>query len=333
MSTVKAAVVQAGSIPFSPGRTISKGIEFIVEAAQNGAELVVFPEAFLGGYPKGASFGSPVGKRTDEGRNAFLEYFKGSIEIDGPEIEKLVRAANEHSIFIVMGIIEKSLFTLYCTVVYIDPVYGLVGKHRKLMPTGGERLIWGFGDGSTLPVFETPVGKAGAVICWENYMPLMRAKMYAEGITIYCAPTADDRDSWLASMRHIALEGRCYVLSACQFMTRGDFPNDYDCLLASAKEPDKVLMRGASAIFAPNGDLIAGPVFDCENIIYADISQNDVIRSKLDFDPVGHYARPDIFQLHVDIGAKEPVTSFDSFAATGSISKKENFCPDIEDDS
>lgn len=308
-STKKVAVVQAGSIPFEPLQTAEKGAGLISEAAAEGATVVVFPEAFLGGYPKGASFGSPVGKRTEEGRDEFLRYYRSAIDLDGPELTLIVDAAQAHNIFVVLGVIERTAYTLYCTVLYIDPEQGLVGKHRKLMPTGGERVIWGFGDGSTLPVFKTGVGTVGAVICWENYMPMMRSAMYSKGVDVYCAPTADDRDTWIASMQHIALEGRCYVLSACQYLTRGDFPDDYDCLLAPANKPETVLMRGTSMIVSPMGEVLAGPLLNKEGILYAEVSNDLIVRSKLDFDPVGHYARPDVFSLHVDTEAKSPVRS------------------------
>lgn len=308
MSTNRVAVIQAGAIPFQSAATAAKGAKLIASVAENGAHIAVFPEAFLGGYPKGAHFGSPVGKRTVEGREAFLRYYNGAVDLDGPELGVIIEAAQAHGVFVVMGIIERTPYTLYCTVVYIDPDNGLVGKHRKLMPTGGERVMWGFGDGSTLPVFDTVAGRIGAVICWENYMPMLRSAMYAKKIELYCAPTADDRETWLATMRHIALEGRCYVLSACQYLTRGDFPDDYDCTLASADEPDTVLMRGASVIISPMGEVLAGPVHNREDILYAEISTDDIIRSKLDFDPVGHYSRPDVFQLYVDTEARSPVS-------------------------
>jgi nitrilase len=176
------------------------------------------------------------------------------------------------------------------------------------MPTGSERLVWGFGDGSTLPVFETPVGKLGAVICWENYIPLLRAAMYAKGIEIYCAPTADSRDSWIASMRHIAVEGRCFVLSSNQFNRRRDFPDDYGSL--NAGDPEVVLTRGGSCIVDPFGNYLAGPNLDGEVILTAEIDRGEIIRAKYDLDVMGHYARPDIFQLHVDERPKRPVTTY-----------------------
>jgi nitrilase len=180
----------------------------------------------------------------------------------------------------------------------------MMGKHRKLMPTAMERLIWGFGDGSTLPVFDTPLGKIGSVICWENYMPMLRMHMYAQGIQLYCAPTADQRDTWLPSMRHIALEGRCFVLSSCQFLTRADCPKDYDAIQGTL--PTTVLMRGGSCIIGPLGQILAGPHFDGPCILTADLDLDEIPRGKYDLDVVGHYSRPDIFRLYVNT---EPMPS------------------------
>ena len=209
--------------------------------------------------------------------------------------------------FVVIGVIERGGATLYCTALFFDPQRGLVGKHRKLMPTAAERLIWGFGDGSTLTAVDSAVGRVGSVICWENYMPMLRMAMYAKGVQIYCAPTADDRETWVATMRHVALEGRCFVLSACQHIRRDAFPDDYDCVLGDA--PDTVLMRGGSLIVSPLGELIAGPNYEGETILYADIDLDDIVRGKYDFDVAGHYARPDVFRLDVDAAAKPAVAS------------------------
>ena len=227
--TFRAAVVQAGSVPFDSGATADKAVRLIDEAASKGARLIVFPEAFIGGYPKGASFGTVVGQRSPEGREAFRAYHAASVLIDGPEVAALRQAAQTHEAVVVIGIIERACATLYCTALIIDGANGTIAKHRKLMPTAAERLIWGFGDGSTLPVVETEVGHVGAVICWENYMPALRLAMYGKGVTLYCAPTADDRDSWLPSMQHIAMEGRCFVFSACQHIRRSAYPADYQC--------------------------------------------------------------------------------------------------------
>lgn len=306
MTSYKAAVVQAASVPFDPMASAEKAVALVREAAASGARLAVFPEVFLGGYPKGASFGAPVGLRKPEGREAYQRYHEAAVDLDGPEVALLIEAARETGLFVVLGVVERDGGTLYCTALFFDGERGVVGKHRKLMPTGGERLIWGFGDGSTLPVFETSLGRIGAVICWENYMPALRLAMYDKQVSIYCAPTADDRDTWASSMRHIALEGRCYVLSACQHIRRGDFPADYECALGD--EPDTVLMRGGSLIVNPLGQVLAGPDFSGETILYADIDLGDVVRGKYDFDVVGHYARPDVFQLIVDAAPKSAVT-------------------------
>jgi nitrilase len=279
--------------------------DLIRDAAAKDARLIVFPEALLGGYPKGASFGAPVGLRRPEGREAYRHYHADAVDLEGPEIAVLTEATAETGAFVVIGVIERDGGTVYCTALFLNGEKGLVAKHRKLMPTGAERLIWGFGDGSTMPVIDTPLGRIGAVICWENYMPMMRMAMYDQGITLYCAPTADDRDSWASSMRHIALEGRCFVLSACQHITRGAYPDDYDCALGD--DPDTLLLRGGSMIVAPLGEVLAGPDFSGETILYATIDPAAVVRGKYDFDVTGHYARPDIFTLNVDVTPKRAV--------------------------
>ncbi len=243
--------------------------------------------------------------RKPEGRDAFARYYDNAIDLDGPEVETLTEAAVETGVFAVVGVIERDKGTLYCTVLYFDGAKGLVGKHRKLMPTAAERLIWGFGDGSTTPVFETDFGTVGAVICWENYMPALRMHMYHQGVTIYCAPTADDRDTWLATMQHIALEGRCFVLSACQHITRDAYGDAHESALGDA--PDTVMMRGGSAIVSPLGQVLAGPDFSGETVLYATLDASEIARGKYDFDVCGHYARPDVFELIVDTAPKPPV--------------------------
>ena len=214
-------------------------------------------------------------------------------------------ATAETGAFAVVGVIERDGATLYCTVLYFDGAKGLVGKHRKLMPTAGERLVWGFGDGSTMPVFKTDYGTIGAVICWENYMPALRMHMYHQGVSLYCAPTADDRDTWLATMQHIALEGRTFVLTACQHITRAAYGPDHESALGD--DPATVMMRGGSAIIGPLGKVLAGPNFSGETILYAEIDPAEIPRAKYDFDVTGHYARPDVFELTVDTRAKSAV--------------------------
>jgi nitrilase len=303
--TFRAATVQAASIPTDALASARKAAELIKEAAANGARLIVFPEAFLGGYPKGASFGTPVGMRKPEGREDFRRYHAAAIDLDGPEVQAIADATKATGAFVVIGVIERDGGTLYCTALFFDGERGLLTKHRKLMPTGAERLIWGFGDGSTMPVIETSLGRIGAVICWENYMPMMRMAMYDQGVTLYCAPTADDRDTWAASMRHVALEGRCHVLSACQHITRSAYPADFDCALGD--DPETVLLRGGSMIVGPLGQVLAGPDFSGEVILYADIDPDDGVRAKYDFDVTGHYARPDVFSLSVNVAPQRAV--------------------------
>jgi len=302
---VRVAVAQAASLPNDTVGAARKAATLIREAAGKEVRLVVFPEAFLGGYPKGNTFGAPVGMRTPEGRESYRKYYEAAIDLDGDEVAIIAEATAATGMFVVIGCIERDLGTLYCTALFFDGARGLIGKHRKLMPTAAERLIWGFGDGSTMPVFETPIGRVGAVICWENYMPALRMHMYSQGVSIYCAPTADDRETWLPSMRPIAREGRCFVLSSCQYIRRDAWPEDYPCALGDA--PETVLLRGGSCIVDPLGEVLAGPVFDSETLLYADIDPATIARGKYDFDATGHYARPDIFQLIVDDRPKQAV--------------------------
>jgi nitrilase len=297
-ATFKAAVVQAAPVGFDREATLAKAERLVVEAAATGAKLVVFPEAFVSCYPRGLNFGSVVGSRTPEGREDYRRYWESSVDVPGPVVDRLAAMAGASGVYLVMGVIERDGGTLYCTVLFFDSRGAYLGKHRKLMPTAAERLVWGYGDGSTLPVFDTEVGKLGAVICWENYMPMLRMAMYSKGIQIYCAPTADQRDSWIASMQHIACEGRCYVLSCNQFARRSDYPDDY--AIAGDDDPQRILSRGGSVIVSPLGEILAGPNFDGEAILTAEIDLNEIARGKLDFDAVGHYARPDVFQLHVN---------------------------------
>ena len=243
----RAAVVQAASAGFDRDKTLAKAEALTRAAARQGARLVVFPEAFVGGYPRGSGFGAVIGNRTEEGREEYRRYWDGAVDVPGPAVEELRRIAAESRVFVVMGVIERDGGTLYCTVLFFDDEGAYLGKHRKLMPTASERLVWGFGDGSTLPVFNTPLGKLGAVICWENYMPLLRMAMYAKGIEIYCAPTADARESWQATVTHIALEGRCFVLSANKFARRSDYPVDHPL---PVNDPDAVVCNGGSVYWA-----------------------------------------------------------------------------------
>lgn len=301
------AVVQAAPVAFDRERTLEKVRALAADAAGRKARLVLFPEAFVSAYPKGLDFGAYVGGRTDAGREHYRRYWDSAVDVPGPATAFLGEVARANRIYLVIGVIEREGGTLYCSVLFFAPDGGMLGKHRKLMPTGAERLVWGFGDGSTMPVFDTPLGKLGAVICWENYMPLMRAAMYAKGIELWCAPTADSRDSWIASMRHIAMEGRCFVLSCNQFARRADFPANYPGVFGD--DPAAIVSRGGSCIVDPFGEFLAAPNYDGEAILTAEIDRAAIARGKFDFDVIGHYARPDVFSLVVDERRKQPVTT------------------------
>ncbi len=306
MNCIRAAVVQDAPVAFDVEATLQKVAKLVAAAAKAGAELVVFPEAFVGGYPKGADFGARVGMRLPEGRALFQRYWQGAIDVPGPQTRQLGALARAHNLHLTIGVIERDRGTLYCTVLFFDDQGTLLGKHRKTMPTAMERLIWGFGDGSTLTVLPTALGRMGAVICWENYMPQLRLAMYAQGIQLYCAPTVDDRETWLPTMRHIALEGRCFVLSSSQFAKRSDYPADYTPLQGNA--PETTLIRGGSCIISPLGEVLAGPSFDEPAILTADLNLDEIVQGQYDLDVVGHYARPDIFQLQVNSSPQNAVT-------------------------
>ncbi|CAK7329149.1 unnamed protein product [Dovyalis caffra] len=301
-TTVRATVVQASTVFYDTPATLDKAERLLAEAAGYGSQLVVFPEAFIGGYPRGSSFGASIGNRTAKGREDFRKYHASAIDVPGPEIDRLAAMAGKYKVYLVMGVIEREGYTLYCTVLFFDSQGKYMGKHRKVMPTAVERIVWGFGDGSTIPVFETPVGKIGAAICWENRMPLLRTAMYGKGIEIYCAPTADSRDTWQASMTHIALEGGCFVLSANQFCRRKDYPPPPEYVFSGMEEdltPDSVVCAGGSVIISPLGAVLAGPNYDGEALISADLDLGEIARAKFDFDVVGHYSRPEVLSLTV----------------------------------
>jgi len=309
MEKIRAAVVQAGSYVFDTPRTIEKLRSYCAEAQATGARLVVFPEAFLGGYPKGIDFGARVGSRSPEGRDDFRRYWDAAIAVPGPHTSTIGEIAAALAINVVVGVIEREGGTLYCTALYFASDGELKGKHRKLMPTAMERLVWGFGDGSTMPAISTEFGTVGMAICWENYMPLFRSAMYAKGVNLWCAPTVDDRETWRASMQHVALEGRCFVLSACQYLVRSDCPENYHPIQGEA--PDTVLINGGSVIVSPLGEILAGPLRGREGLLTAELDLDEIARGKFDFDVVGHYARPDVFTLSVD-GRRKPAVDFHS---------------------
>lgn len=300
---VTVAVVQAAPVLFDTQSAMDSIERLSRKAAAQGAELIVFPEAFVPGYPRGLTFGARVGSRTPGGRSDWERYWASAIDVPGEQTSLLGRLAVELGVYMVIGVVERdsqfSTGTLYNTMLYIGPDGSIVGKHRKLVPTGAERLLWGQGDGSTLTAVQTPFGAVGGLICWENYMPLARTAIYAQGVDIYIAPTADARDTWQSTIRHIACEGRCYVLSCNQYATKSSYPADLSGYDELRDMPDP-LCRGGSAIVGPLGDYVAGPLYDEEGMLVATLDLSLVAHSRFDFDVVGHYSRPDVFQLLVN---------------------------------
>ena len=304
MPHVQVAALQLGSSAEGTAHTLQKILGYEKAIAQAGLSLVVLPEAVLGGYPKGETFGTRLGFRQPHGREAFAHYHAQAIAVPGPETEALAGLSARTGASLVIGVIERGAgATLYCTSLFFTPEGGLVAKHRKLMPTGTERLIWGQGDGSTLPVVETAAGRVGSAICWENFMPLLRTAMYAQGVDIWCAPTVDERDIWQCTMRHIAHEGRCFVVSACQVQPS---PQSLG-MTVEGWEDDRPLMRGASVVVGPYGDVLAGPLIGEEGLVVAGIDTDELVKARYDFDVVGHYARADVFSLQVDNTARQTV--------------------------
>jgi nitrilase len=306
---VKVAVVQAASVLFDREATLAKAGRLLTEAAQQ-AQVVLFPEAFIAGYPRGLAFGMVVGSRSAEGRRQWQAYWESAVEVPSATTDRLGELARQAGVYLAMGVVERdaqfSGGTLYCTLLYFGPDGRLLGKHRKLKPTASERLIWGEGDGSTLTVLPTPWGKLGGLICWENYMPLARMALYGKGVEIYLAPTADGRETWQASLRHIACEGRCFVLGCNQFVTQESYPAELRQTDELGRLP-AILCRGGSAIISPLGEVLAGPLYDQEGILAAELDLGEIVRAKVDFDVVGHYARPDVFQLLVNEKGAPPV--------------------------
>jgi len=293
---VNVCLIQDSPVFFDKEKTMQK-VETLVEQHGMDSDLIVFPESFIPGYPRGFSFGATIGNRTDEGRKQYLDYHKNSVDIGSNDITILEELAKKHEVYLVIGVTERQdgNGSLYCSMLYISPTDGLLGTHRKIKPTGSERIVWGEADGESLVTFQTAIGKLGGLICWENYMPLARMAMYKKGVEIYIAPTADSRDAWTSTMRHIALEGRCYVLGCNQYYTKSMYPDSYASTVAIEKEN---LCPGGSVIVSPLGELIAGPLFDKAGTLKATIDLEQIPFSKLDFDVIGHYSRDDIFSYH-----------------------------------
>ena len=294
---MKVAVVQAAPFMFDKAQTLEKANQLALEASKQGARLILFPEAFIPAYPRSMNFGTVVGSRTESGRETWRSYWENSVDLKGPDFEILSNMAKKAKAHIVMGAIEREGGTLYCSMLYFDDQGRFLGSHRKLKPTAAERVVWGEGDGTSLQTYQTYFGRIGGLICWENYMPLARTALYQQGIDIYLAPTADNRDNWQHTMKHIALESRCYVLSCNQFIHRDMYPKDV--VKTEKLDLPEIVSRGGSTIISPLGEVLEGPVYDREEILYSELDLEKIVESRLDFDVVGHYARPDVFDLKV----------------------------------
>jgi len=298
---LKVSVVQESPVLFDREKTMEKVISITEEVAAEGSKLIVFPESFIPCYPRGLSFGTVVGSRTAEGREDFQRYFDNSVAVPGPEVDRLAEISIELGIYLSIGVTEKNGFgldgTLHCCNLFFGPE-GYLGRHRKLKPTAAERIIWGEDDGSTLTVVDTPYGKMGSLICWENYMPLARMAMYLKGVKLFLVPTADHREIYQATMRHIAFEGRCFVMMSNQYVEKSMYPKDLKYYQDLENQPE-IMCRGGSCIINPYGEYLAGPLFDRAGILTADLDLNEITRAKFDWDPVGHYNRPDIFKFEI----------------------------------
>lgn len=304
MSKHTVAALQIGASPEGTAKTIEKILSYEQEIIDKKVELVVIPEAAIGGYPKGSTFGTYLGFRTQEGREEFAKYFKQAITVPGPETEILEGLSKRTGAVFTIGAIEKDGSSLYCTIVYIDPKKGYVGKHRKLVPTATERLVWAQGDGSTLFTHETEkLGRIGGAICWENFMPLLRQSFYSKELNIYVAPTVDEREIWRSLIKTIGFEGRLFAVSAVQFLPTAEEAG----LTIPGWEEGRNAINGGSVIVDPYGDIIAGPLLGKEGLLAAEIDLSKIVESRYDFDLNGHYSRNDVFELKVDERAKNGV--------------------------
>ena len=301
MSAFKIAVVQAAPVVLNREATVSKACELIAEAGRSGARLVVFPEAFIPTYPDWV-WRIPPGQHPVLA-DMYAELLEQSVEIPSPVTENLSQAARQEGVYVAMGLNERnaqaSNASLYNTLLYISPEGDLLGKHRKLVPTAPERMVWAQGDGSTLEVYDTSLGKLGGLICWENYMPLARYSLYAWGVQIYLAPTWDNGEPWLSTLRHIAKEGRAYVIGCSIAMRKQDIPDRFEFKAKYYSEVGEWINKGDSAVVSPDGKFVAGPLNAEEGILYAELDPRQMRGSKWNLDVAGHYARPDVFRLTV----------------------------------
>lgn len=299
--TCKIAVIQASPIIFDGKACLDKALTLIKECAEKKVEFIVFPELFIPGYPYGMTFGFSVGKRTEAGRTDWKRYYDNSIVVPGPETALLGEAAKQAHAYVSIGISERDAVTatLYNSNLIFSPDGELAAVHRKIKPTGAERVVWGDANRDYFPVTPTPWGPAGCLICWESYMPLARTALYEQGISIYIAPNTNDNAEWQATMQHIGIESHCYVINCDMYFKKSDYPSDLVGAAEVQALPDTVC-RGGSCIIDPYGHYVTDPVWDTEDILIADLSMDAVPASRMEFDGCGHYSRPDILQLHTE---------------------------------
>ena len=302
--TVRVACVQAEPVILDRAATLDKLAALTAEAKAQGAQLIVFPETFVPVYPSSAWARFLAGWADPRAKAAFAQLARESLDVPGPDADRLGEIAREHEVWLVTGVNERDPTrpgTLYNSLLYHAPDGSLAVHHRKLVPTNHERLIWGQGDGEGLRAVETGLGRIGGLICWENYMPLARFALYESGVEIYVASTADDGDAWQATLVHIARESRAFVISPCHFQRGSSYPEDFP--LREEIEGINPLGRGGSAILAPDGSYLAGPLYDEEGILYADLDPQRLAEERQRFDAAGHYHRPDVLSLRVSTTA------------------------------
>jgi nitrilase len=293
MEAVKVACVQAESALFDRSGTIDKVDALAGQVAANGARLALFPEAFVPAYPSSRWVGFLAGADGDA-RAVYARLARESVTVPGPDSDRLARIAHTHDLWLAIGANELERGTIYNALLIYSPAGELASHHRKLMPTNHERLVWGLGTGTGLEAIQTDLGKVGGLICWENLMPLARFALYESGVEVYLAPTADDTEEWHDSMRHIAREARAFVLSCCVFQRASSYPDD-----VRLADGDELVGRGGSAILGPDGRYLAGPLWDEEGVLYAELDPQRLYEARQRFDPAGHYHRPDVFRLEV----------------------------------
>ena len=319
------AAVQASPVYLDLGATIDKACRLIEEAAKGGATLAVFPEAFIPGYPVWVWFIPPG--HTHPLRAMYSELHRNSISIPGPETDRLREAASDCGITVAMGVNERnseaSDSTLFNTLLYLDSKGKLLGRHRKFIPTAGERLVWGQGASGDLEVFDLPFGRLSGLLCWENYMPLARYALSAWGEQIHAAPTWDRGEPWTSSMRHIAKEGRCFVVASCQAFHMDDIPDGMEFKEAYLGDVDGWINPGMSLIVDPDGKIVAGPLEKEEGILYADVEPHQLVGPRWQLDAAGHYARPDIFELRVHRGPRPILRVVDQLEGEGELKSVE----------